>query len=194
MPKGTSGGTRREESRKKLKRAVGLLVQSLDSFITEGSGNDKLRRKLEAFRPALARRCLKYDEVMDKIEDDELAILTQTESGALICLAFAVGGMLGSRKMAQHNMSRIRNDFKEKTSSGRLAALERRLPIKQKKKDITIETAVSYLKNHMNEKPTTPNALMVQIRVDIEKRCKFDGIKAPRPSSISKYLKEEKLL
>jgi hypothetical protein len=194
MPKGTSGGTRREESRKKLKRAVGLILQSLDNFITEGSGNEKLRRKLETFRPALARRCLKYDEVMDKIEDDELAILTQTESGALICLAFGVGAMLGSRKMAQHNRSRIRNNFKENTSNGRLAALKRSLPILQKKKHITIEAVVSYLKNHKIKRPTTTNALMVQIRVDIEKRCKLNEIKAPSPASMWAYLDEADLL
>jgi hypothetical protein len=35
---------------------------------------------------------------------------------------------------------------------------------------------------------------MVQIRVDMEKRYKWNGIKAPSPSSISQYLNEAKLL
>jgi hypothetical protein len=194
MPKGTSPGTRREKSQKELKRVVGLIVKSIDNFITEGSGNEKLRRTLETVRPGLVKRCLEYDKVMSKIEDDELGISIHTESIALIGLTFSAGVMLGSRKMAQHIMSQIRNGLKENTANGRLAALERKLPIMQQKKDITIEVAVSYLENHINERPTTINALVVQIRADIEKQCKLNEIKAPSPASMRTYLEEANLL
>jgi hypothetical protein len=151
MPKGTSQGTRREKSQKGLKWVVGLIVKSIDNFIAEGSGNEKLRRTLGTLRPGLVKRCLEYDKVMSKIEDDELGISIHTESIALISLAFSAGAMLGGRNMAQHIMSQIRNGLKENTSSARRVALNNKSPILNQNTKVTIDAARSYMADHPNE-------------------------------------------
>jgi hypothetical protein len=194
MPKGTSQGTRREKSQKELKLVVGLIVKSIDNFITEGSGNKKLRRTLGTVRPGLVKRCLEYDKVMSKIEDDELGISIHTESIALIGLAFSAGVMLGGRNMAQHIMSQIRNGLKENTSIARRVALNNKSPILNQKKKIAIDAARSYMADHPNEKQLTPNALMNQIYSDVEKQCRLNNIPALSRSSIWTYLSKANLL
>jgi hypothetical protein len=64
----------------------------------------------------------------------------------------------------------------------------------QQKQNITIEVARSYLLQSRNDKPATVNALMVQIRDDVEKQCKFKQIKAPSTASMWSYLDEANLL
>jgi hypothetical protein len=194
MPKGTSQGTRREKSQKGLKWVVGLIVKSIDNFIAEGSGNEKLRRTLGTLRPGLVKRCLEYDKVMSKIEDDELGISIHTESIALISLAFSAGAMLGGRNMAQHIMSQIRNGLKENTSSARRVALNNKSPILNQKTKVTIDAARSYMADHPNEKRLTPNALMNQIYSDVEKQCRLNNIPSPSRSSVWTYLSKANLL
>jgi len=91
-------------------------------------------------------------------------------------------------------MRQIRDGLKENTANGRRVALEKKSPIMQQKKTITIEVARSYLLQSKNNKPATINALMVQIRNDVEKQCKSEQIKAPSTASMWAYLDEAKLL
>jgi hypothetical protein len=112
----------------------------------------------------------------------------------LISLAFAIGAMLGSRKMSIQVSNNIREKLKENTSNARRVALENRSPITAQKRNITIDAAKLYLSNHSNERPATINALMVQIRSDIEKKCKTSEISAPSQTSMWQYLKDANLL
>jgi hypothetical protein len=61
--------------------------------------------------------------------------------------------------------------MKENTSNARIAVLNNNSPILKLKKEITIDAARSYMADHPNEKKLTRNALMVQIRSNVEKQC-----------------------
>ena len=182
MPEVTSRGARQEESHKELRKAVGHIVESIDNYIAGSSGDPKIKQMLRKFRPALTKRSMKYEEVMRDIEDDELAVSIHTESIAFIGLTFMMGTVMGGRMMGHHIMRQLRDGFKENTANGRLVALEKRSPVMQQKQNITIEVARSYLLQLKNDKPATVNALMVQIRHDVEKQCRLKQIRAPSPN------------
>jgi hypothetical protein len=186
--------TRRKKTLKELEQTVGLIMKSLDDFIAKGSGNKSLRRTLEAVKPGLMKRSSNYIELMRNLDDVEIARSLQKESAALISLALAIGAMLGSRKMSIQVSNKIREKLKENTSNARRVALENRSPITAQKRNITIDAAKLYLSNHSNERPATINALMVQIRSDIEKKCKTSEISAPSQTSMWQYLKDANLL
>jgi hypothetical protein len=194
MLEGTSRGTRREELHKELKKVVGHIVKSIDHYIAGSSGDPRIKQILKRTKPSLVRRSLKYEEGMRNIEDDELAISILYESTAFFGLTFMIGTIGGSRMMGHHIMRQIRDGLKENTANGRRVALEKKSPIMQQKKTITIEVARSYLLQSKNNKPATINALMVQIRNDVEKQCKSEQIKAPSTASMWAYLDEAKLL
>jgi hypothetical protein len=194
MPEVTSRGGRQEESHKELKKAVGHIVESIDNYIAGSSGDPEIKQMLRKFRPALTKRSMKYEEVMSNIEDEKLAVSIHTESIAFIGLTFMMGTVMGSRMMGHHIMRQLRDGFRENTANGRLVALEKRSPVMQQKQNITIEVARSYLLQLKNGKPATVNALMVQIRDDVEKQCRLKQIKAPSTASMWSYLDEANLL
>jgi uncharacterized membrane-anchored protein YjiN (DUF445 family) len=194
VPEGTSRGTRREESHKELKKVVGHIVKSIDNYIAGSSGDPKIKQMLKTAKPGLMKRSLKYEEVMRNIEDDELAISILYESIAFIGSTFIIGTIGGGGIMVRHIKRQLRDELREKTANGRRVALEKRSPIMQQKRDITIEIARSYLIQSRNNKPATVNALMVQIRNDVEKQCKLEQIKAPSTASMWAYLDKANLL
>jgi hypothetical protein len=194
MPEGTSRGTRREESHKELKKAVGRIVKAIDNYITGSSGDPKIKRILKTAKPKLIERSLKYEEVMRSIENDDVAISIHTESIAFIGLVLIMGTLMGSRMMGGHIMRQLRDGLRENTANGRRVVLEKRSPIMQQKQNITVEAARSYLLESKNTKPATVNALMFQIRNDVEKQCKLKQIKSPSPASMWAYLDEANLL
>jgi hypothetical protein len=140
MPEDTSRGTRRAESHKELKKAVGHIVKSIDNYITENSGDPKIKKMLKKYKPGLMKRLLKYEEVINNIEDDEVAISAHTESIAFIGVIFMIGTLMGSRMMGHHNMRQLRDGFRENTANGRRVALE--------KKSLTI-SRILQLKSHV---------------------------------------------
>jgi hypothetical protein len=194
MARGTPQDTRRQDSLKALMRIIGRFVKgSIDDYLANGK-DQRLRQTYSKTKPGLIKRSLQYRNVMNSIEDDRTATLVQDESGVLISLAFSLGAIQGTKTMSRHLMGQIHKLMKENTSSARSAVLKNRSPILNQKKKITIDAARSYMNDHPNEKLLTVNALMVQIRGSVEKRCKLNNIPAPSATSISTYLKEAKLL
>jgi hypothetical protein len=87
---------------------------------------------------------------------------------------------------------KIKEMLRSNTSTARQEALNYKSPLKEKKKDITIELAEAYLEHNVDNR-LTRNLLMTQIRSDIEKKCKSEGIKSPSQTSIWNYLDEARL-
>jgi len=195
MTRKTSRDTRREDSLKVLTRMIDLIIiRSIDDYLADGRENKKLRQTLEKVKPNLIKRSLQYNDVINNIEDDKTAILVQDESGALISLAFMLGFLRGTKTIGRHIKKQIRELLKDNTSNARIAALENNSPLLFQKKKIAIDVARSYMVDHPNEKQLTVNALVVQIRSDIEKQCKSNNIPAPSQTSIWTYLNKAKLL
>jgi hypothetical protein len=119
----------------------------------------------------LIKTSTQYRNLMNSIEDDGIATLVQDESGVLISLAFALGLIQGTKTMSRHLMEQIHELMKENTSSAKSVVLKNRSPILYQKKKITIDVARSYMNDHPNEKLLTVNALMVQIRGNVEKNA-----------------------
>jgi hypothetical protein len=194
MARGTPQDTRRQDSLKVVMRVIGMLVKgSIEDYLAHGK-DQRLKQIIAKVGPGLIKRSLQYRNVMSSIEDDGTALLVQDESIALMGLAYSMGVIQGSKMMSRNIMKQINELMKENTSSARRVALNNKSPILNQKKKITIDAARSYMNDHPNEKLLTVNALMVQIRGDIEKQCKLNNIPAPSATSISTYLKEAKLL
>jgi hypothetical protein len=194
MARGTPQDTRRQDSLKVLMRVIGGLVKaSIDDYLAGGK-DQKLRQIIAEGKPSLIKRSLQYRNVMNSIEDDRTAILVQDESSVLMSVAYTLGLIKGTKTMSCHLTERLHNLMKDNTSSARKVVLKNRHPILNQKKKITIDAARSYMNDHPNERLLTVNALMVQIRSDVEKQCKLNNIPAPSATSIWTYLDEAKLL
>jgi hypothetical protein len=194
MARGTPQDTRRQDSLKVLMRVIDWFVKgSIDDYLANGK-DQRLKQTIAKAKPGLIKRSLQYRSVMNSIEDDITAVFVQEESGVLISLAYSMGLMQGTKIMSRRLMEQIHELMKENTSSARRAALNNKSPILNQKKKIAIDAARSYMADHPNEKISTVNALMVQIRSNVEKQCKSNKIRAPSPTSIWSYLNEAKLV
>jgi|SRR5271166_1028169 len=192
MTEAKSGDAQRESSLKDLKGAIKTIIKSIDFCIANLPQNKKLKDSLVKIRPVLIEKRNNLIEIINGLDGVGIQIETIRDANALITVSFAAGVLTGERYKTKYMTERVKLMLRGNTLNARRAALKSSSPLKEQKKDITIDLAPSYIANNPN-RALTRTALMTQTRSDIERKCKSSGTKPPGQTSIWKYLEEVSL-
>lgn len=192
MTKATSRGTRKEDAVQDLKGVIRNITKAIDAFVADKEQDQYNIQAMAAARKIIIKNSRAYIMTAKNTHNDEIAISLLYNYKVMIQSIHVAGMISGWQSTKRHIKDKIAVLLQSNTSNARRVSLEIRSPIKQKKKNITIDVARSYVTNHPNEN-LTRNALMVQIRSDIEKQCKSCKVSSPSQTSISNYLKEAEL-
>ena len=192
MAKATNQDKRHDNSLDSFKNTLKFVLKCIDFYASNGWESQRLKQSVTKIRPIFVAKARNYIDSMRSLKDSDLKNSMIVDSDVLIVVAFVMGVLAGGRYMADYIKKKIGELLKDSTVNARQAALKRRTPTMCEKKKITIDAAQSYINNNPS-KIMTRNGLMVQIRSDIEKKCKLKAIETPSQTSISNYLKEAKL-
>jgi hypothetical protein len=195
MTEAKSEDIQRENSLKDLKGVIKTVIKTIDFCIInlpKDKKHKKLKDSLVKIRPVLIEKRNSLIDIISGVDDVDIQIEVIRDANALITASLLAGFLTGERYKTKYITERVKMMLQGNTLNARRAALKNSSPLKEQKKDITVDLARSYIANNPNRE-LTRNAIMTQIRSDIERKCKAAGIKPPGQTSIWNYLEEVSL-